>query len=43
MLHVTPVLLGRGIPLFGTERADLRSVEVIQGSGAVHLRYEVVR
>lgn len=43
VLHVTPVLLGRGIPLFGTERADLRCVEVIQGPGAVHLRYEVVR
>ena len=43
VLHVTPVLLGRGMPLFGTERADLRCVEVIQGSGAVHLRYEVVR
>lgn len=43
VLHVTPVLLGRGMPLFGTERADLRCVEVIQGPGAVHLRYEVVR
>ena len=43
VLHVTPVVLGRGIPLFGTERANLRCVEVIQGSGAVHLRYEVVR
>jgi len=43
VLHVTPVLLGRGMPLFGTERANLRCVEVIQGSGAVHLRYEVVR
>ena len=43
VLHVTPVLVGRGMPLFGTERADLRCVEVIQGSGAVHLRYEVVR
>jgi dihydrofolate reductase len=43
VLHVTPVLLGRGIPLFGTERANLRCVEVIQGSGAVHLRYEVAR
>ncbi|HEX7164980.1 MAG TPA: dihydrofolate reductase family protein [Trebonia sp.] len=43
VLHVTPVLLGRGLPLFGTERADLRCVEVIQGPGAVHLRYEVVR
>jgi dihydrofolate reductase len=43
VLHVTPVLLGRGVPLFGTERADLRCVEVIQGPGAVHLRYEVAR
>ena len=43
VLHVTPVLLGRGMPLFGTERANLRCMEVIQGSGAVHLRYEVVR
>lgn len=43
VLHVTPVLVGRGMPLFGTERADLRCVEVIQGPGAVHLRYEVVR
>ena len=43
VLHVTPVLVGRGMPLFGTERANLRCVEVIQGSGAVHLRYEVVR
>jgi dihydrofolate reductase len=43
VLHVTPVLLGRGMPLFGTERADLRCIEVIQGPGAVHLRYEVVR
>jgi hypothetical protein len=29
--------------MFGTERADLRCVEVIQGPGAVHLCYEVVR
>jgi dihydrofolate reductase len=43
VLHVTPVLVGRGMPLFGTERADLRCVEVVQGPGTVHLRYEVVR
>jgi dihydrofolate reductase len=43
VLHVTPVILGRGMPLFGTERANLRCVEVIRGPGAVHLRYEVVR
>src|SRR5215469_2469275 len=41
VLHVTPVLLGRGIPLFGTGQANLRCVETIQGEGAVHLRYEV--
>jgi dihydrofolate reductase len=40
-LHVTPVLLGRGIRLFGTGQLDLRCVETIQGEGAVHLRYEV--
>ena len=39
--HITPVLLGRGIPLFGTGQANLRCVETIQGEGAVHLRYEV--
>jgi dihydrofolate reductase len=41
VLHVTPVLVGRGIPLFGTGQANLRCVETIQGEGAVHLRYEV--
>jgi dihydrofolate reductase len=41
VLHVTPVLLGRGIPLFGTGQADLRCVETIHGEGAVHLRYQV--
>jgi dihydrofolate reductase len=41
VLHVSPVVLGRGKPLFGTSRADLRCAETIQGEGAVHLRYEV--
>jgi len=40
MLHITPVLLGRGIRLFGTGQADLSCVETIQGEGAVHLRYK---
>jgi riboflavin biosynthesis pyrimidine reductase len=40
-LHVSPVLAGRGIPLFGSSQANLRCVEAIQGEGAVHLRYEV--
>jgi dihydrofolate reductase len=41
VLHVAPVLLGRGIRLFGDAQVDLRCVETIQGEGAVHLRYEV--
>jgi dihydrofolate reductase len=41
VLHVAPVLLGRGIPLFGTSRAELHCIETINGEGAVHLRYEV--
>jgi dihydrofolate reductase len=41
VLHVAPVLLGRGMRLFGGGRADLRCIETIQGEGAVHLRYEV--
>lgn len=41
VLHVTPVVLGRGVPLFGTSRANLRLTEAIHGEGAVHLRYEV--
>jgi dihydrofolate reductase len=40
VLHVVPVLLGRGVRLFGTAQADLRCVETIHGEGAVHLRYE---
>jgi dihydrofolate reductase len=41
VLHVAPVLLGRGIRLFEASRAELRCVETIHGEGAVHLRYEV--
>ena len=41
VLHVTPVLLGRGVRLFGGGQAGLRCVETIHGEGAVHLRYEV--
>jgi dihydrofolate reductase len=40
-LHVAPVLLGRGLPLFGTGRLGLRCVGAVRGEGAVHLRYEV--
>ena len=41
VLHVAPVLLGRGIRLFGDAQTDLRCIETIHGEGAVHLRYEV--
>jgi dihydrofolate reductase len=40
VLHVVPVLLGRGVRLFGTEQADLRCIETIHGEGALHLRFE---
>jgi len=35
-----PVLLGRGVRLFGTEQAGLRCIETVHGEGAVHLRFE---
>jgi dihydrofolate reductase len=41
VLHVAPLLAGRGMPLFGDGQAELRCTEAIQGEGAVHLRYEV--
>lgn len=41
VLHVAPVLLGRGMRLFGTARAGLGCIETIHGEGAVHLRYRV--
>jgi dihydrofolate reductase len=41
VLHVAPVLAGRGVPLFAAARVDLRCTEAIPGKGAVHLRYEV--
>jgi dihydrofolate reductase len=40
LLHVAPVLAGRGLRLFGDARADLRCIETVRGEGAVHLRYE---
>ena len=43
VLHLVPRLAGRGLRLFDTARADLRCTEVIQGEGALHLRYDVRR
>jgi len=39
VLHVAPVLLGRGVRLFDAARADLRCIETVYGEGAVHLHY----
>jgi dihydrofolate reductase len=41
VLHVVPVLAGRGMRLFGSARADLTPVETTQGEGALHVRYSV--
>ena len=41
VLHVVPKLIGRGVRLFDPTQVDLRSIETIQGEGAVHLRYAV--
>jgi len=41
VLHVSPVVLGRGIPLFGASQVSLRCTKAIHGEGAVHLRYDV--
>ena len=41
VLHVVPRLVGRGVRLFSTARADLRCTEAIQGGGALHLSYQV--
>jgi dihydrofolate reductase len=38
-LHVSPVVAGRGLSLFGPAQATLRCTEAIQGEGALHLRY----
>ncbi len=41
VLHVVPKLIGRGVRLFDPTEVDLRSIETIQGEGAVQLRYGV--
>ena len=44
-IHVTPVLLGRGIPLFGDldREVTLEQTAVTPAPGVTHLRYRVVR
>jgi dihydrofolate reductase len=41
VLHVAPVLAGRGRRLFGGAQVDLRCMQTVHGESAVHLRYEV--
>ena len=38
ILHVAPVLAGRGRRLFGGAQVDLRCMQTVHGEGAVHLR-----
>ena len=42
-IHVTPVLLGDGVRLFGDEQAKLEVTRVIDSPTVTHLRYTVVR
>jgi dihydrofolate reductase len=45
-IHLIPVLLGSGIPLFGASgpgRIELRRTSSIESPGATHLRFDVVR
>jgi dihydrofolate reductase len=44
LLHVVPVLLGNGIPLFAglSKRIDLERLETAAFASETHLRYRVV-
>ena len=44
-IHLIPVLLGEGIPLFGQAggRLTLAPIRVVEAPDATHLRYRVVR
>ncbi|WP_017726641.1 dihydrofolate reductase family protein [Halalkalibacterium ligniniphilum] len=45
-LHIAPVLLGKGVRLFdqiGMDTVALKSTEVVEGTGVIHVRYDVVR
>lgn len=44
-LHIAPVLLGKGVRLFdhiGHETVALKSTEVIEGTGVIHVKYDVL-
>jgi dihydrofolate reductase len=44
-LHVMPFLMGRGTRLFGDldRHVDLERIHAVEGDGATHLRYRVLR
>jgi dihydrofolate reductase len=44
-IHLVPVLLGSGKPLFGGSGipAELEPVQVIEAPGVTHLRFRVLR
>jgi dihydrofolate reductase len=45
-IHLVPVLLGEGRPLFehlGADHTELELTRIVEGAGATHLRYRVCR
>lgn len=45
-IHLVPVLLGAGVPLFdglGAPLVQLQRIQIVEGAGVTHLRFRVVR
>lgn len=45
-LHIAPVLLNKGVRLFdhiGGQSVTLKSTEIIEGTGVIHVKYDVLR
>ena len=42
-VDIVPVVLGKGVSLFGDEMPQLEQVEAVVGQGVTHLRYRVVK
>jgi dihydrofolate reductase len=45
-IHLVPILLGGGVPLFddlGAERIELEPTRVVEAPGVTHLKYRVVK
>ncbi|WP_062049032.1 dihydrofolate reductase family protein [Bacillus sp. JCM 19034] len=44
-LHIVPTLLGMGVRLFdqiGKNKVELKSTEVLEGTGVIHVKYDVM-